>query len=697
MRWHGLIALAIACAILIVSSPARAAEPLTQAKIDQRRYDLLNPLLLDPYLADQGDEPWRAEGQELIEYVTWNMVYVKLSDWSGPRSAHDEQRAWELANKFIKSDCTQTQVMLAATWVVIDRGYQREYFNNEGKLGVAWNGEFLRNSPVLLHLFIQHMRRHFTDSQTHFVFRSFNTKDDWVNIALDAASSGYFKPEDRQIAANILCDWDPVRTTEAQRGQLADGLAHRKGVDEYIRLTFIARQENTLAWHARGGGFANTVTEDGWVEFKKHLATEKVLLEQAYQIDPTVPFAPSRLVGVAMGLSDNDECTKWFTIAVDLQGDNEDAWLVYINSMRRVWRGSSQELLQVAYTAAEEQDFSTSIPWYYIKALSYVCTDGDLQQIKEPKMLEELHRVIEGYRQNLPPGFPAEKPDSTEAALCFLLEDYDTCNKDMTRAGNNIVREEFTCKGVDLDPDFVRRKAAAMCSSWADQIKPIINLANNGNFSAANKASQDLLKEKAPDQLTRQYVIFLRESSRFYTSFNAGKVTPLLDSPDALMCWTMAEGMVQPDDNGSFMLKGNDKMPNLRMHYRLLNSENYIFRGKIHIFNGDTTQMGDWGVIFRGKRYDSWEDRTFGQLRNRRNFIQFSPDYLPNKNYTPTHEMNFEAIIKNRTITLHMDGIEVVKDQKIIHDPMVGIKCTRMSSAYPTNMIVEDLTLQRLP
>lgn len=697
MRWQAMIGVMVTCVILAICAPARAAEPLTQAKIEQRRYDLLKPLLLDPYLADKGNEPWRAEGQELIEYVTWNMTYGDLSDWAGPRSAHDEQHAWKLAYKLILSDCKQPQVMIAATWVALGRGYSVSDYPESPKLDQAWNSNYVRQSPVLHHLMIQRMRTRYNAGYQRTFFAKFSIPDGWVSPALDAAASGYFKPEDRQIAVQILCDWAPKKSSAKARTAFIDGLSKRKGVDEYVKLAGTARLEDFLAWDARGEGYANTVTEEGGKSFEQHLTTEKELLEKAYALDPSVPFAPGKMVSVAMGLDGVNECTKWFTRTVDIQSDNDVAWQGYINAMRGRWHGNPEELMQIANTAAEETDFSTRTPWFYVQTLRFICTDGGLETVKNPKMLEELHRIIEGYRQTLPPGFAPELPDSTEAALSFLLEDYATCAKDMAKVGDKLDRNEFTRHEILVDPEFARRKSAAMISPWADRIKPITNLANQGQQAAAIKAAEALLKEKAPDELTRQYVAFLREGNRFLLSYNAGKITPILDNPDAFTCWTVTDGTVQPEADGKITLKAPVEESDVRLYYRLLNSDNYIFRGRIRVNNVGHDTLCRWNMIFRGYPNDPGADLKFGKASFGDGNMWIDPNTRTSSDYAFTKDMTFEAIIRDDTITLKMDGKEVVKNQHIYNEPLVGIRCLTLDPRSPSTISFEDLTLQKLP
>jgi hypothetical protein len=73
----------------------------------------------------------------------------------------------------------------------------------------------------------------------------------------------------------------------------------------------------TLAWHARGEGTSDTVTEAGWKLFSEHLRRAQSILEQAWQDDPKDERAATRMIVVCLGLEmDRPEMEKWFSRAM---------------------------------------------------------------------------------------------------------------------------------------------------------------------------------------------------------------------------------------------------------------------------------------------------------------------------------------------------------------------------------------------
>ena len=70
------------------------------------------------------------------------------------------------------------------------------------------------------------------------------------------------------------------------------------------------------AWHFRGGGFANTVTPEGWQGFEAELKKAKDCYTKAWEMDKTLPQAPAAMIAIAMGSAGVDEMRTWFDRAV---------------------------------------------------------------------------------------------------------------------------------------------------------------------------------------------------------------------------------------------------------------------------------------------------------------------------------------------------------------------------------------------
>ena len=91
-------------------------------------------------------------------------------------------------------------------------------------------------------------------------------------------------------------------------------------------LVFKGRFYADYAWDARGNGYADTVTEEGWKGFHERLAVAAEALSKAYALDPGSPAASTEMIKVMMGEGGGRERMEvWFRRAMAADPDNLDA------------------------------------------------------------------------------------------------------------------------------------------------------------------------------------------------------------------------------------------------------------------------------------------------------------------------------------------------------------------------------------
>jgi len=101
-----------------------------------------------------------------------------------------------------------------------------------------------------------------------------------------------------------------------------------------------------MAWHARGSGFANTVTEEGWKLFKERLTVAQEALEKAWALNPKDPRIAVDMMYVNLGLSGGREQMElWFSRAMELDANNYDACYQKSFYLEPKWNGSDEEML----------------------------------------------------------------------------------------------------------------------------------------------------------------------------------------------------------------------------------------------------------------------------------------------------------------------------------------------------------------
>ncbi|MCL1887429.1 MAG: hypothetical protein FWF96_00980 [Kiritimatiellaeota bacterium] len=121
------------------------------------------------------------------------------------------------------------------------------------------------------------------------------------------------------------------------------------------------------AWRARGGGWASTVTEEGWDKFHKGLQTARADLEEAWRLRPDLPEPAQLLVSVSGG-DGRDDTRKWFDRTVAAEFDHYGAYDSYLWYARPRWGGSPRKMRAFAEECLATKRLDTLIPYVYVRA-----------------------------------------------------------------------------------------------------------------------------------------------------------------------------------------------------------------------------------------------------------------------------------------------------------------------------------------
>jgi hypothetical protein len=104
-----------------------------------------------------------------------------------------------------------------------------------------------------------------------------------------------------------------------------------------------------LAWKARGGGQADTVSKEGWNLFFKHLNYAGRYLLRAGEQDKEDPTPFAFLQTVAMGLQlDHKIAEAWLNEAIKRDATNQQAHFRHLFLLCKKWGGSHEDMFAFA-------------------------------------------------------------------------------------------------------------------------------------------------------------------------------------------------------------------------------------------------------------------------------------------------------------------------------------------------------------
>ena len=154
--------------------------------------------------------------------------------------------------------------------------------------------------------------------------------------------------------------------------------------DESVVWWLKGRAYIEMAWHARGGDYANKVTDKGWKLFKERLAIAEESLNHAWKLNPEDPRIAVKMMWVELGQGEGrDRMELWFSRAMELDPNDYDACSAKCLYLEPKWYGSIKEMLSFGRECVQNKkwggrvplilvDTHWDIPLYYLDGLEKI-------------------------------------------------------------------------------------------------------------------------------------------------------------------------------------------------------------------------------------------------------------------------------------------------------------------------------------
>jgi len=192
-----------------------------------------------------------------------------------------------------------------------------------------------------------------------------------VDFYLVALADGVYAKQPSQFLDRILgVITQGLPLTEAER--LVAGVADQP---DQLPAWAVELMKGFLSsragWEARGSGFANTVTDEGWRQFKAKQIEARDHYIRAYELNPNDCMSASRLIGVAMsGFARPGEDERfWFDRARARQIDCVNAYQTYLWSLRPRWGGSADDIYAFAVECTDPATINSDVPYMFFEGL----------------------------------------------------------------------------------------------------------------------------------------------------------------------------------------------------------------------------------------------------------------------------------------------------------------------------------------
>jgi hypothetical protein len=192
------------------------------------------------------------------------------------------------------------------------------------------------------------------------------------------------------------------------------------------------------AWGARGGDYADKVTDEGWKNFGDNEKNADDLLTRLYARAPQQPGLARCMMHVVQGLQmPRDQMERWFQRAIQVDPNDCEAYSMKEWYLLPRWYGTEQDEWAFGMDCAKGGNWSAKIPLIIVDELTY-------RAQAEPGvyMSDDVWKPLEGiYREYL-----SRYPDSVHYRSLFALNAAQGDHWD-------VAKEQFKILGDDWDPE----------------------------------------------------------------------------------------------------------------------------------------------------------------------------------------------------------------------------------------------------
>jgi hypothetical protein len=213
------------------------------------------------------------------------------------------------------------------------------------------------------------------------------------------------------------------------------------------------------AWNARGRGYANKVSEDGWQLFQRRLATAKGFLDKAGTLPGKCPHRYVALETLAMGAGfDSEYVDKVFNEGIALEPNYQYLYAAKANYLLPRWHGSEGQMEQFAEQTLQRVGGKQGSALYYLIAENvgplYRSKLFHQTQLSWPKIQQGFRDLESEYGMN-------DHRLNQYCRLAGWANDMTTSQQMLQRIGDRW--DESVWGTQDYFEDF---KAWAFTSSW---------------------------------------------------------------------------------------------------------------------------------------------------------------------------------------------------------------------------------------
>jgi len=477
-------------------------------------------------------------------------------------------------------------------------------------------------------------------------------------------ADGSFTPGDQQEIAEIFVNGWGYNFFYYNDASVCE-IVHRAGPSyQWLALVLDGERHIIEAWQARGGGYSDSVSKEGWQGFKDNLKEARNDLTQAWNLHPDFPLAPCRMIYVSLGDSGIDEMRVWFDRTLTAQIDCPRAWSDFRWGLRPRWYGSDAAMLALGRTAVRTGRFDTDVPRKFFDSVADVESEMEMPTGRHiygrTDIWPEFQELYRGYIAE-----PAQSSNragwrTAYAVVAYFAGKYDATREQLAALDWKPVPEKLSDWGIDLS--LMPLEVAARTGPLGPKITAAESARAVGEVNIALKRYSDLASAPAADARTKEFIQRRLAQLAVEQRLHDGKWVDLLPVNDHDPDWVFSFGEARRLADGAleveFGRKGHmlfSRVPvggnfEARGRFETVRSSNKNFEAGIVMGTPHFDEYNWYG--FRVKRHDEEGDVVcLGRGWSRQQIVR--PVVLNDVTNS------FDFIFRNGRVTASVNGVEV--------------------------------------
>ncbi len=430
-------------------------------------------------------------------------------------------------------------------------------------------------------------------------------------------TDGSFTPADQRSVGEIFVSGWGYNIFRAKGNSVCQIVDHAGPDYHWLALVLDGENEINQAWAARGSGYSDAVTDEGWRGFNSHLASARADLTAAWNLHPDWPLAPDRMITVSLGNGGLAAMRLWFDRTTQAQIDYPDAWSEMRWGLRPRWYGNEKAMLALGVAAINTGRFDTDVPRKYMDCIGDVESEMGLpvgQHIYGRKDIwPNLERMYDGYVNA-----PSQKQfrngwRTSYAVVAYLAGKYHAARVQLEALNWEPLPVKMDGWGVDLS--LMPLEVAARTGPLGKEIAAAERARAQDNIRGALKSYQKLNGKPDADARTRQFIQCRLDELTAENKLQKGEWISLLPARDNDPDWVYRFGKAHVLPGGALEVesgpRGHMLFPRIRA------GSNFEVRGQFEVAHSANKNF-QGGLVMGLPDFDGYDWYGFRLKRNNR-------------------------------------------------------------------------------